>query len=217
MQFKHPELLYFLFLLVIPILVHLFQLRKFKKEYSNEFRTQYFTHQKPYFGFSSDKNEKLDQLNKLSIYAKSKRAWSFAGYIQEEIDELERNQGKDEINQARSQAHKRTDHKNKKIDRNPYLRRKYIKTGSMLLALSGVLATLVVLNHFAIINVPPISLIICLSATIIASAWQFWSAWRTSKGDDIKVDKKLEDPSIKNAESSHEEKAQQKPYSSPQR
>lgn len=33
MQFKHPELLYFLFLLVIPVLVHLFQLRKFKKEY----------------------------------------------------------------------------------------------------------------------------------------------------------------------------------------
>lgn len=33
MQFKHPELLYFLFLLVIPILVHLFQLRKFKKEF----------------------------------------------------------------------------------------------------------------------------------------------------------------------------------------
>lgn len=33
MQFKHPELLYFLFLLVIPILVHLFQLRKFKTEY----------------------------------------------------------------------------------------------------------------------------------------------------------------------------------------
>ncbi|MGV7105720.1 BatA domain-containing protein [Flavobacterium sp. U410] len=33
MQFKHPEILYFLFLLVIPILVHLFQLRKFKKEY----------------------------------------------------------------------------------------------------------------------------------------------------------------------------------------
>jgi Aerotolerance regulator N-terminal len=32
MQFKHPEFLYFLFLLVIPILVHLFQLRKFKKE-----------------------------------------------------------------------------------------------------------------------------------------------------------------------------------------
>jgi len=32
MQFKHPEILYFLFLLVIPILVHLFQLRKFKKE-----------------------------------------------------------------------------------------------------------------------------------------------------------------------------------------
>lgn len=33
MQFKHPEILYFLFLLVIPILVHLFQLRRFKKEY----------------------------------------------------------------------------------------------------------------------------------------------------------------------------------------
>ncbi len=32
MQFKHPELLYALFLLLIPILVHLFQLRKFKKE-----------------------------------------------------------------------------------------------------------------------------------------------------------------------------------------
>lgn len=33
MHFKHPEILYFLFLLVIPILVHLFQLRKFKKTY----------------------------------------------------------------------------------------------------------------------------------------------------------------------------------------
>lgn len=33
MQFKHSEILYFLFLLVIPILVHLFQLRKFKTEY----------------------------------------------------------------------------------------------------------------------------------------------------------------------------------------
>ena len=31
MQFKHPELLYALFVLLIPILVHLFQLRKFKK------------------------------------------------------------------------------------------------------------------------------------------------------------------------------------------
>jgi len=30
MQFKHPELLYALFLLIIPILVHLFQLRKFQ-------------------------------------------------------------------------------------------------------------------------------------------------------------------------------------------
>lgn len=33
MQFKHPEVLYFLFVLVIPILVHLFQLRRFKIEY----------------------------------------------------------------------------------------------------------------------------------------------------------------------------------------
>ena len=31
MQFKHPELLYALFLLVIPILIHLFQLRRFQK------------------------------------------------------------------------------------------------------------------------------------------------------------------------------------------
>ena len=33
MQFKHPEILYLLFLLVIPILVHLFQLRRFKKQH----------------------------------------------------------------------------------------------------------------------------------------------------------------------------------------
>lgn len=32
MHFKHPELLYALFFLIIPLLVHLFQLRKFKKE-----------------------------------------------------------------------------------------------------------------------------------------------------------------------------------------
>ncbi|WP_424493559.1 BatA domain-containing protein [Salinimicrobium sp. GXAS 041] len=32
MHFQHPELLYALFLLLIPILVHLFQLRKFRKE-----------------------------------------------------------------------------------------------------------------------------------------------------------------------------------------
>ncbi|PWK19795.1 BatA domain-containing protein [Xanthomarina spongicola] len=32
MQFKHPELLYALFALLIPIIIHLFQLRKFKKE-----------------------------------------------------------------------------------------------------------------------------------------------------------------------------------------
>ena len=31
MQLKHPELLYALFLLLIPIIVHLFQLRKFQK------------------------------------------------------------------------------------------------------------------------------------------------------------------------------------------
>ncbi len=36
MQFKHPELLYALFLLVIPIFIHLFQLRRFKKlQFSN--------------------------------------------------------------------------------------------------------------------------------------------------------------------------------------
>jgi len=32
MQFKHPELLYALFALFIPIIIHLFQLRKFKKQ-----------------------------------------------------------------------------------------------------------------------------------------------------------------------------------------
>ena len=32
MQFRHPELLYGLFLVLIPIIVHLFQLRKFKQE-----------------------------------------------------------------------------------------------------------------------------------------------------------------------------------------
>ena len=31
MQFKHPEILYALLLLVIPIIVHLFQLRRFQK------------------------------------------------------------------------------------------------------------------------------------------------------------------------------------------
>ena len=31
MQFKHPEILWALFLLVIPILIHLFQLRRFTK------------------------------------------------------------------------------------------------------------------------------------------------------------------------------------------
>lgn len=38
MQFKHPEILYFLFLLLIPILVHFFQLRRFKKEYFTNVR-----------------------------------------------------------------------------------------------------------------------------------------------------------------------------------
>ncbi|MCW4470111.1 BatA domain-containing protein [Flavobacterium sp. MFBS3-15] len=38
MQFKHPEILYFLFLLAIPILVHLFQLRRFRKEYFTNVR-----------------------------------------------------------------------------------------------------------------------------------------------------------------------------------
>jgi len=32
MQFHHPELLYALFLLIIPLIVHLFRLRKFQKE-----------------------------------------------------------------------------------------------------------------------------------------------------------------------------------------
>jgi hypothetical protein len=32
MQFKNPEILYFLFLLILPILVHLFQLRRFKRQ-----------------------------------------------------------------------------------------------------------------------------------------------------------------------------------------
>ena len=33
MHFKNPDILYFLFVLIVPILVHLFQLRRFKKEY----------------------------------------------------------------------------------------------------------------------------------------------------------------------------------------
>lgn len=33
MEFKHPEILYFLVLLILPILVHLFQLRRFQKQY----------------------------------------------------------------------------------------------------------------------------------------------------------------------------------------
>lgn len=38
MQFRHPEILFFLFLLVIPIIVHLFQLRRFKKQYFTNVR-----------------------------------------------------------------------------------------------------------------------------------------------------------------------------------
>lgn len=38
MHFKHPEVLYFLFLLLLPILVHLFQLRRFKTEYFTNVR-----------------------------------------------------------------------------------------------------------------------------------------------------------------------------------
>ena len=38
MHFKHPEILYFLFLLIVPILVHLFQLRRFKKEHFTNVR-----------------------------------------------------------------------------------------------------------------------------------------------------------------------------------
>lgn len=38
MHFKHPEILYFLFLLIVPILVHLFQFRRFKKEYFTNVR-----------------------------------------------------------------------------------------------------------------------------------------------------------------------------------
>lgn len=38
MHFKNPEILYLLLVLVIPILVHLFQLRRFKKEYFTNVR-----------------------------------------------------------------------------------------------------------------------------------------------------------------------------------
>lgn len=38
MHFKNPEILYFLFLLLVPILVHLFQLRRFKKSYFTNVR-----------------------------------------------------------------------------------------------------------------------------------------------------------------------------------
>ena len=38
MHFKNPEILYFLFLLVIPIVIHLFQLRKFKTEFFTNVR-----------------------------------------------------------------------------------------------------------------------------------------------------------------------------------
>ena len=38
MHFKHPEIFYFLLVLIVPILVHLFQLRRFKKEYFTNVR-----------------------------------------------------------------------------------------------------------------------------------------------------------------------------------
>jgi hypothetical protein len=38
MHFKYPEILYFLFLLIVPILVHLFQLRRFKTSYFTNVR-----------------------------------------------------------------------------------------------------------------------------------------------------------------------------------
>lgn len=38
MHFKQPEILYYLLLLIVPILVHLFQLRRFKKEYFTNVR-----------------------------------------------------------------------------------------------------------------------------------------------------------------------------------
>lgn len=38
MHFKQPEILYFLLFLLVPILVHLFQLRRFKKEYFTNVR-----------------------------------------------------------------------------------------------------------------------------------------------------------------------------------
>lgn len=38
MHFKQPEILYFLFLLIVPIVVHLFQLRRFQKEYFTNVR-----------------------------------------------------------------------------------------------------------------------------------------------------------------------------------
>ncbi|RZJ55997.1 MAG: hypothetical protein EOO44_01225 [Flavobacterium sp.] len=38
MHFKHPEILYFLFLLIVPVLVHLFQLRRFKISYFTNVR-----------------------------------------------------------------------------------------------------------------------------------------------------------------------------------
>ncbi|MFB9079793.1 BatA domain-containing protein [Flavobacterium procerum] len=38
MHFKHPEILYFLFLLIVPIVVHLFQLRRFQTSYFTNVR-----------------------------------------------------------------------------------------------------------------------------------------------------------------------------------
>ncbi|MGB8704781.1 MAG: BatA domain-containing protein [Gillisia sp.] len=60
MKFSHPELLYALFLLLIPVLVHLFRLRKFKKE---DFTNVKFLHR------ISVRTRKSSQLKKWLILA----------------------------------------------------------------------------------------------------------------------------------------------------
>jgi hypothetical protein len=49
MHFKHPEILYFLFLLIVPILVHLFQLHVFQKKNISPmfvFKSTFYSNQK---------------------------------------------------------------------------------------------------------------------------------------------------------------------------
>lgn len=60
MQFKHPEILYFLFLLIVPVLVHLFQFRRFKKEYFTNVR---------FLKSISIQNRKSSQLKKWLLLA----------------------------------------------------------------------------------------------------------------------------------------------------